>query len=155
MDPRQRSGCGTSTTSREDTTMITDRTALQQLLEKGSDADLLREMIGFVAERVMGRSRWRASASRLGRTEGSRTTELLSALLGGALAGVAIVGGLGALVDRSISAADAVGRTADRSDRGRGAAGAASSAPSYSKGRSLPAKDGTLESSIGRCGSAA
>jgi hypothetical protein len=34
--------------------------------------------------------------------------------LGGALAGVATVGGLAALVDRSISAADAIGKTADR-----------------------------------------
>lgn len=34
--------------------------------------------------------------------------------LGGALAGVATVGGLGALVDRSVSAADAIGKTADK-----------------------------------------
>ena len=34
--------------------------------------------------------------------------------LGGALAGVATVGGLAALVDRSISAADAIGKTADK-----------------------------------------
>ena len=34
--------------------------------------------------------------------------------LGGALAGVATVGGLGALIDRSISAADAIGKTADK-----------------------------------------
>ena len=34
--------------------------------------------------------------------------------LGGALIGVATVGGLGALVDRSISAADAIGKTADK-----------------------------------------
>lgn len=34
--------------------------------------------------------------------------------LGVALAGVATVGGLGALVDRSISAADAIGKTADK-----------------------------------------
>lgn len=33
--------------------MTMDRIALQQLLEKGSDADLLREMIGFVADRLM------------------------------------------------------------------------------------------------------
>jgi len=33
--------------------MTTDRIALQQLLEKGSDTDLLREMIAFVAERLM------------------------------------------------------------------------------------------------------
>ena len=34
--------------------------------------------------------------------------------LGGALIGAATVGGLGALVDRSISAADAIGKTADK-----------------------------------------
>ncbi|MBA3777176.1 MAG: hypothetical protein H0X11_12180 [Betaproteobacteria bacterium] len=28
--------------------------ALAQLLEKGSDADLLREMVGYVAQRLMG-----------------------------------------------------------------------------------------------------
>jgi transposase-like protein len=33
--------------------MTMDRIALQQLLEKGSDTDLLREMIGFVADRLM------------------------------------------------------------------------------------------------------
>jgi hypothetical protein len=35
------------------TTVTTDRIALRELLEKGSDIDLLREMIGFVAERLM------------------------------------------------------------------------------------------------------
>jgi putative transposase len=33
--------------------MTNDRIALRELLEKGSDIDLLREMIGFVAERLM------------------------------------------------------------------------------------------------------
>ena len=33
--------------------MTTDRIALRELLEKGSDIDLLGEMIGFVAERLM------------------------------------------------------------------------------------------------------
>ncbi|MDH3914424.1 MAG: hypothetical protein OEU49_07665 [Chromatiales bacterium] len=33
--------------------MTDDRMALQTLLEKASDADLLREMIGFAAERLM------------------------------------------------------------------------------------------------------
>jgi hypothetical protein len=46
-----------------------------------------------------------------------RQTELLRAgirTLGGALAGVTTVGGLAALVDRSISAADAIGKTASK-----------------------------------------
>ena len=33
--------------------MTMDRMALRELLEKGSDSDLLREMIGFVAQRMM------------------------------------------------------------------------------------------------------
>ena len=33
--------------------MTEDRMALCQLVEKSSDADLLREMIGFAAERLM------------------------------------------------------------------------------------------------------
>jgi putative transposase len=33
--------------------MTDDRIALRALLEKGSDASLLREMIGFAAERLM------------------------------------------------------------------------------------------------------
>ncbi len=33
--------------------MTNERMALAQLLEKGSDSDLLREMIGYVAQRLM------------------------------------------------------------------------------------------------------
>jgi putative transposase len=33
--------------------MTDDRMALAELLEKGSDGDLLREMIGFMAQRLM------------------------------------------------------------------------------------------------------
>ena len=33
--------------------MTIDRITLHELLEKGSDTDLLREMIGFVAQRLM------------------------------------------------------------------------------------------------------
>ena len=33
--------------------MTTDKIALRELLEKGSDATFLREMIGFAAERLM------------------------------------------------------------------------------------------------------
>jgi putative transposase len=35
------------------TTMTEDKIALRALLEKGSDATFLREMIGFAAERLM------------------------------------------------------------------------------------------------------
>jgi putative transposase len=37
----------------EVTTMTDDMIALRELLEKGSDATLLREMIGFAAQRLM------------------------------------------------------------------------------------------------------
>ena len=33
--------------------MTDDRIALRELLEKSADADLLREMIGFAAQRLM------------------------------------------------------------------------------------------------------
>jgi putative transposase len=33
--------------------MTDERMALAELLEKGSDSDLLREMIGYVAQRLM------------------------------------------------------------------------------------------------------
>jgi hypothetical protein len=62
------------------------------------------------AHRERGRARFRWA-------EGARPPrELLRTgirTLGGALAGVATVGGLAALVDRSISAANAIGKTAD------------------------------------------
>lgn len=35
------------------TTMTDDKIALRQMLEKGSDATFLREMIGFAAQRLM------------------------------------------------------------------------------------------------------
>jgi transposase-like protein len=46
-------GCDTLNRMKARTTMTTDRMALGELLEKGSDADLLRAMIGFVAQRLM------------------------------------------------------------------------------------------------------
>ena len=33
--------------------MTDERMALAELLEKGADSDLLREMVGFVAQRLM------------------------------------------------------------------------------------------------------
>lgn len=47
-------------------------------------------------------------------TDRAKTLRVGMRALGGALAGVAAVGGLATLIDRSISAADAVGKTADK-----------------------------------------
>lgn len=51
--------------------MTSDRMALAQLLEKGSDADLLREMIGYVAQRLMELD----VENRVGAEHGERTEE--------------------------------------------------------------------------------
>jgi hypothetical protein len=50
------SGCDQQPTP-ETTTMTDDSIALRELLEKSADADLLREMIGFAAERLMDQCR--------------------------------------------------------------------------------------------------
>ena len=42
-----------ATLTLEITTMADDKIALRELLEKGSDTTLLREMIGFAAQRLM------------------------------------------------------------------------------------------------------
>ena len=56
------------------TTMTDDTMAFQKLLEKTSDADLLREMIGFAAERLMALE----VQSLTGAGHGERTPERLT-----------------------------------------------------------------------------
>ena len=48
-----RIGLRVATLTQGHTTMTNDKIALQDLLEKSSDASLLREMIGFAAQRLM------------------------------------------------------------------------------------------------------
>ena len=80
-----------------------------ELVSVGQSGERSLRRIENAGERASGGLRAWAQAELL-RT-GVRT-------LGGALAGVATVGGLAALVDRSLSAADAIGET-DKQDRGR------------------------------------
>ena len=89
-----------------------------ELVTVGQSGEQSLKRIESAGERASGGLKGLGRQAELLRT-GIRT-------LGGALAGVATVGGLAALVDRSISAADAVGKTADKDRRRRrGAAGAA------------------------------
>jgi hypothetical protein len=76
-----------------------------ELISVGQSGEQSLRRIESAGERTSGGLRGLGRQAELLRT-GIRT-------LGGALAGVATVGGLAALVDRSISAANAIGKTAD------------------------------------------
>ena len=54
--------------------MTDDKIALQDLLEKSSDASLLREMIGFAAQRLMALE----TDARCGAGHGERTAERIN-----------------------------------------------------------------------------
>ena len=54
--------------------MTDDKIALRQMLEKGSDATFLREMIGFAAQRLMALK----VAEMTGATHGERRADRLS-----------------------------------------------------------------------------
>jgi uncharacterized protein (TIGR02217 family) len=77
-----------------------------ELISVGQSGEQSLKRIESAGERASGGLRGLGRQAELLRN-GIRT-------LGGALAGVATVGGLTALVDRSISAADAIGKTADK-----------------------------------------
>ena len=77
-----------------------------ELVSVGQSGEQSLKRIESAGERASGGLKGLGRQAELLRT-GIRT-------LGGALAGVATVGGLAALVDRSISAADAIGKTADK-----------------------------------------
>ena len=77
-----------------------------ELISVGQSGEQSLKRIENAGERASGGLKGVGRQAELLRT-GIRT-------LGGAFAGVAAVGGLAALVDRSISAADAIGKTADK-----------------------------------------
>ena len=77
-----------------------------ELVSVGQSGEQSLKRIETAGERASGGLRGLGRQAELLRT-GIRT-------LGGALLGAATVGGLGALIDRSISAADAIGKTADK-----------------------------------------
>jgi hypothetical protein len=77
-----------------------------ELVSVGQSGEQSLKRIENAGERASGGLKGLGRQAELLRT-GIRT-------LGGALIGAATVGGLGALIDRSISAADAIGKTADK-----------------------------------------
>jgi hypothetical protein len=77
-----------------------------ELVSVGQSGEQSLKRIESAGERASGGLKGLGRQAELLRT-GIRT-------LGGALIGVTTVGGLGALIDRSISAADAIGKTADK-----------------------------------------
>ena len=77
-----------------------------ELVSVGQSGEQSLKRIETAGERASGGLKGLGRQAELLRT-GIRT-------LGGALVGAATVGGLGALIDRSISAADAIGKTADK-----------------------------------------
>jgi hypothetical protein len=77
-----------------------------ELVSVGQSGEQSLKRIESAGERASGELKGLGRQAELLRT-GIRT-------LGGALIGAATVGGLGALIDRSISAADAIGKTADK-----------------------------------------
>jgi hypothetical protein len=88
-------------------------------LAVGGDGQVKAELVsvGQSGEQSLKRVETAGSKASGGLKDLGRQAELLRAgirTLGGALAGVTTIGGLAALVNRSISAADAIGKTADK-----------------------------------------
>jgi hypothetical protein len=78
-----------------------------ELVSVGQSGEQSLKRIETAGDRASGRLKWPRPSGGAAAAPGIRT-------LGGALIGVTTVGGLAALVDRSISAADAIGKTADK-----------------------------------------
>ena len=91
--------------------------AVRLAVEGGGKVKAELVQVGDAGDRSLKKietSSGKASRGLLGLGERTKALGLGIRALGGALAGVATVGGLAALVDRSISAADAIGKTADK-----------------------------------------
>ncbi len=95
----------------------TNTYAIRLAVEGGGQVKAELVSVGQSGEQSLKRSESAGERASGGLKDLGRQAELLRTgirTLGGALAGVATVGGLAALVNRSISAADAIGKTADK-----------------------------------------
>src|ERR671919_185165 len=91
--------------------------AIRLAVEGGGQVKAELVSVGQSGEQSLKRIETAGGRASGGLRDLGRQTELLRTgirTLGGALVGAATVGGLGALIDRSISAADAIGKTADK-----------------------------------------
>ena len=90
--------------------------AIRLAVEGGGHVKAELISVGQSGEQSLERIESAASAPRVEKGLGGEAELLRTGIrtLGGALAGVATVGGLAALVDRSLSAADAIGETASK-----------------------------------------
>src|ERR687891_1309903 len=96
----------------------TNTYAIRLAVEGGGQVKAELVSVGQSGEQSLKRIETAGGRASGGLRDLGRQTELLRTgirTLGGALVGAATVGGLGALIDRSISAADAIGKTADKS----------------------------------------
>ena len=95
--------------------------AIRLAVEGGGQAKAELITVGQSGEQSLKRIETAGERASRGLEGLGRQAELLRTgirTLGGALLGAATVGGLGALIDRSISAADAIGKTAEVVSRG-------------------------------------
>jgi hypothetical protein len=95
----------------------TNTYAIRLAVEGGGQVKAELVSVGQSGEQSLKRIEIAGGKASGGLKDLGRQAELLRAgvrTLGGALAGVTTVGGLAALVNRSISAADAIGKTADK-----------------------------------------
>jgi hypothetical protein len=95
----------------------TNTYAIRRAVEGGGQVKAELISVGQSGEQSLKRIETAGGRASGGLRDLGRRAELLRSgirTLGGALIGAATVGGLGALIDRSISAADAIGKTVDK-----------------------------------------